>query len=81
MATGAEVLQQLLPDGGWTISGDDFEGIDFHGGKTITQAEFLAGFSNADAYKAQQDAAKAQARAALLAKLGISAEEAALLLS
>ena len=80
MATGAEVLQMLIPTGGWTISGNEWEGVTFIEATAITKAQFEAGFAQYDAWKAEQDA-KAQAdKAALLAKLGITADEAALLL-
>ena len=81
MATGADVLGMLIPTGGWVISGDDFDGITFIEATPITKAEFEAGFAQYDAWKAQQDATKAADKAALLARLGITAEEATLLLS
>jgi hypothetical protein len=81
MATGADVLKMLIPTGGWVISGDEFEGIQFIEAEPITKAEFEAGFAQVDTYKAEQDAAKAAAKAALLDRLGITADEAALLLS
>ena len=81
MATGANVLGMLIPTGGWVISGDDFEGIQFIEATPITKAQFEDGFAQYDAWKAQQDATKAADKAALLARLGITAEEATLLLS
>lgn len=81
MARGFEVLSMLIPSGGWAIYGDDYEGIKFIEAKPITKAEFEAGFAQYDAWKAEQDAAKAQAKAALLAQLGITEEQAKLLLS
>ena len=81
MATGADVLGMLIPTGGWAINGDDFDGITFIEATPITKAEFEAGFAQYDAWKAQQDATKAADKAALLARLGITAEEATLLLS
>jgi len=81
MATGADVLSMLIPTGGWVITGDDFEGIQFLEAKPITKAQFNAGFAKVDAYKAEQDAAKETAKAALLDRLGITADEAKLLLS
>jgi hypothetical protein len=82
MATGGEVLDMLIPTGGWVIYGDDFESIIYDAGVTpIIKKQFDDGFPAYDAWKAQQDAAKAAAKTALLAKLGITADEAALLLS
>ena len=81
MATGVEVLEMLIPTYGWVIAGDDFEGIQFLECEAITKTEFKAGFAKYDAWKAEQEAAKATAKADLLEKLGISSEEASLLLS
>jgi hypothetical protein len=75
MATGAEVLGMLIPTGGWVISGDNFEGIQFLEAKPITKKQFTDGFAQYDAWKAEQDAAKAQAKAALLERLGLTQEE------
>lgn len=79
MATGAEVLSMLIPTGGWIISGDDYEGIKFIEAEAITEAQFKAGFSKVDAYKEKQATDRATAKAALLERLGITADEAALL--
>ncbi len=80
MATGAEVLSMLIPTGGWVIAGDDFDSIQFIEADPITEAEFKAGFAKVDAWKAQEEAKSAQAKAALLERLGITEEEARLLL-
>lgn len=81
MATGGEVLKMLCPDKEWVISGDDFDSIQWIKGNPITKAEFEAGFAKVDAWKAEQEAKAAADKAALLAKLGITADEAKLLLS
>lgn len=80
MATGANVLTMLIPNGGWAISGDDFSGITFIEAEPITEAEFKAGFAKYDAWKAKEDSLKVDAKDALLKRLGITADEAALLL-
>jgi hypothetical protein len=81
MATGGEVLNMLIPTGGWVIYGNDFDSIIYDEGVTpVTKKQFDDGFPVYDAWKAQQDTAKATAKSELLAKLGITAEEAALLL-
>jgi hypothetical protein len=80
MATGGDVLSMLCPDSEWVIRGGDFDSIEWIKGEPITKEQFEAGFAQYDAWKAQQDADKASQRAALLARLGITAEEAALLL-
>lgn len=81
MATGGEVLTMLCPDKEWVIFGDDFDSIQWIKGEPITKAQFEAGFAQYDAWKAEQDAQAAADKAALLAKLGITADEAKLLLS
>ena len=82
MATGADVLNMLIPTGGWVIYGDDFASIIYDEGVTpITKKQFTDGFAAFDAWKTQQDQAKAATKSALLERLGITAEEATLLLS
>jgi hypothetical protein len=82
MATGAEVLRFLIPTGGYYISNNDFDTIIYDEGvKPVTRAQFEAGFAQYDAWKAEQDIVKAQAKAELLERLGITADEARLLLA
>jgi hypothetical protein len=81
MITGAEVLGMLRPNGGWVIRGDDFSGIDFISCSPLTQEQFEAGFAQYNAWKAEQDSAKAAQKAALLDRLGITEDEAKLLLA
>jgi len=69
MATGADVLQMLIPNGGWVISGDDFDGIQFLECEPITKEQFEAGFAQFDAWKAEQDAETTAKKAAAEAKL------------
>ena len=80
MATGAEVLSMLIPNGGWAIYGDDYEGIQFVECEPITKAQYEAGFAQYDAWKAGQDLAKATQRQAILDRLGLTSEEARLIL-
>ena len=79
MITGGDVLKFLRPDGGWTIYGDDFDSIIYDEGVIpVTKQEFEAGFAQYDAWKAEQDAAKAQAKVlaeAKLAALGLTADD------
>jgi len=79
MATGAEVLSMLRPNGGWVISADDFDSIRLDEGVApLTKTEFESGFAQFDSFKAEQDAAKAQAKAAAeakLAALGLTADD------
>ena len=81
MATGAEVLSMLCPNTEWVIYGDDFDSIQWIKGDPITKADFQAGFAKVDAWKSEQEAKAVADKAALLAKLGITADEAKLLLS
>jgi hypothetical protein len=78
VANAAQVLEMLLPNGGWYISGEDYEGIQFLQCKPITKAQFEAGFAQYDAWKIEQDAAQATAKAAAEAKLtalGLTADD------
>jgi hypothetical protein len=79
MATGAEVLSMLRPNGGWVISADDFDSIRLDEGvEPLTKTDFESGFAQYDAWKAEQDATKAQAKAAAEAKLqalGLTADD------
>jgi hypothetical protein len=81
MATGAEVLLMLCPNTEWVIRENDFDSIQWIKGEPITKAEFEAGFAQYDAWKAEQDSARATQKAALLDRLGITEEEAKLLLA
>ena len=81
MATGGDVLSMLCPDSEWVIRGGDFDSIEWIKGEPITKAQFETGFAQYDAWKAEQDSKAEADKAALLAKLGITADEAKLLLS
>jgi hypothetical protein len=81
MATSTDVLRMLMPNGGYVARGDEYEGIEFIECEPITKAQFEAGFAQYDSWKAEQDSKAATDKAALLAKLGITADEAKLLLS
>jgi hypothetical protein len=81
MATAAEVLTMLIPNGGWVVLGEDYENIQFLECQPITKAQFIAGLADYDNWKIQQAEAKETARAAILDRLGLSADEAKLLLS
>ena len=78
MATATDVLELLLPNGGWVMYGETFEGIQFIEATPITKAEFEAGFAQYDAYKAKQDAQMAADKASATAKLealGLTADD------
>lgn len=76
-----EVLNMLIPQGGWAYQGEDYEGIQFIDCEPISKEQFEAGLKKVDAWKAEQEKLKTDAKAALLKRLGITAEEAALLLA
>jgi len=80
MATTQQVLSMLIPNGGYVAYGNDFEGIQFIECEPITKAQFEAGFEQYDAWKADEESVRAADKAALLERLGITAEEANLLL-
>ena len=75
MADAINVLNMLIPDGGWVLVGDEYEGIDFVECNPITKKQFTDGFAKYDAWKAEQDATKATAKAAILDRIGLTADE------
>jgi hypothetical protein len=78
MATSVEVLQMLIPNGGWIMTGLEYEGIQFLECDPITKAEFTGGFAKYDTWKATQDAKAQATKASALAKLaalGLTPEE------
>jgi hypothetical protein len=80
MAKGVDVLEMLIPTGGWITRGNNFEDVEFIDCEPITKKEFEAGFAKYDAWKAQQDTAKATQKNAILERLGITEDEARLIL-
>ena len=78
MPTAADILSILIPQGGWTSSGDKYEDIEFLECEPITKAQFDAGVAQFDSLKAEQYA-KAQADKAAaqekLAALGLTAND------
>ena len=78
MVKSYEVLNFLIPNGGYVQYGEEYEGIQFIECEPITKAQFEAGFAQYDAWKAEQDAARAQAKAsaeAKLAALGLTTDD------
>jgi hypothetical protein len=80
MATASDVLTMLIPNGGWATIGNDYENIQFISCEPITKKQFTDGFAKFDAWQAKQDDAKATAKAALFERLGLTEDEAKLLL-
>lgn len=81
MTNGADVLAMLIPQGGWIITGEEYENIEFLECDPISREEFEAGFAQFETWKAQKTADDAASKSALLARLGITENEARLLLS
>jgi hypothetical protein len=80
MATSAEVLGMLIPNGGYVQIGTEFEGIEFISCEPITKKQFEDGFAQYDSWKSEQDATRATQRQAILDRLGLTEDEARLLL-
>ena len=78
---GKEVMEYLRPNGGWVIYGEDFDSIQYFGDcEPIDKPEFNDALINIENILNAQQQAKTSQRQALLAKLGITEEEARLLL-
>jgi len=80
MTKASDVLMMLLPEGGWATYGDTYEDIVFLEAKPLTKEEFNAGVAKYDSWQAAKEAKVAADKDAILAKLGITLEEAKLLL-
>lgn len=76
----SDVLTMLIPGGGWVLVGDSWEGVQFIEATPITKEEFDKAVAEYDDWKAEQEAKAEADKTALLAKLGITADEAKLLL-
>jgi hypothetical protein len=77
-----KVLEMLLPQGGWALSGDKFEDVRFIEAEPITKAQFEKGCQDYATWKANKDAEDAARKAAAeakLATLGISLDDLRLL--
>jgi len=82
MAKAGQVLSMLCPNIEVAINGNEYENINWFGAEpAITKKQYQDGFKQFDKWQEEQDAAKATAKAALLDRLGITEDEAKLLLS
>lgn len=79
MAQIHEILTMLIPTGGWATTGQDYESILFIDCEPITKKEFEDGVAKFDAWKLNQEIELEAKKNALLDRLGITADEAALL--
>lgn len=78
MSDAIKVLNMLLPNGGWVLEGDSYEGIKFIECEPVTKKQFEDGFKQYDSWKTQQNAeleAKKIAAESKLAALGLSLED------
>jgi hypothetical protein len=77
-----EAIHILRPDAEWLIQGEDYAGLEWLDKKQTkpTEEEIQAKIAELPALKAAAAAQKANQKAALLDRLGITSEEAALLL-
>jgi len=78
-----KAIQKLKPNAEFSFQADDYSTIkwDVLEGEAPTQAEIDAAIEEVKADEAQAAETKANAKAALLERLGITADEAALLLA
>jgi hypothetical protein len=82
MINPSNVLAMLCPNVELAIVGDKYEDINWFGADpAISKEEYEAGFAQYEVWKAEQDSAKAAQKAALLDRLGITEDEAKLLLA
>jgi len=75
-----EVLEFIRPEGGWATYGDKYEDIVFVECEPLTKEQFDVAAKVADKELKIKAEAKATARQALLTRLGITEEEARILL-
>ena len=81
MAKAWEVLSMLCPDAEYTLKGSNYEDISWYKKSApITKEQYENGFAQYDAWKAEQDADQAQVKTAILDRLGLTADEAKLIL-
>ena len=78
MAESREVLNMLIPNGGYVAVGEEYEGIQFLECEPITKKQWQDGFAKVDAWKAEQNAAKVAAKQTAqdkLTALGLTVED------
>jgi len=81
MVQGFEVLEMLCGQTGWTIYGEEYENIIWGEATPITKKQFADGFAAVKALRIEQAKTKETQKTALLQQLGITADQAKLLLS
>jgi hypothetical protein len=81
MTKETEVLNYLLPQGGWTMLDNDFKTLVYEEGITpLTAKQLKDTLENIEAIKLAAQNVEITAKAALLDRLGITQDEAKLLL-
>ena len=80
ISKGKEVMEHLRPNGGWVIYGEDFDSIKyFDACEPITKKLFDDTLADIENIVEAKQAAQSDAKAALLERLGITADEAKLI--
>ena len=70
-----QVLEFILPQGGWATYGDKYEDIVFVSCEPLTKQEFDIAAKDAEKDMKIKAKAKADAKAAILDRLGLTADE------
>jgi hypothetical protein len=81
MASGADVLNMLLPDGKFIITGNDYDSIVWFDENKVTRQQFEDGFENYDVFITNKLQNQKETKQSILDRLGITEDEARLLLS
>lgn len=82
MTRGADVISFLCPNVEFAMSGDDFDSVLWVNldKAPITKKQYQDGFAKYETWKTKNDADKESAKQAILDRLGLTADEAKLLL-
>ena len=72
---GKAVMEYLRPNGGWVIYGEDFQSIKYFDCEPITKKLFDDTLAGIEGILAAKETAQKNAKAALLDRLGITADE------
>jgi hypothetical protein len=82
MIKGPDIVNFLCPNVEFAMNGDDFDSIVWINVKEapITKKQYEEGFAEYEVWKSEQDAAKVAAKQAILNRIGLTADEAKLLL-
>jgi hypothetical protein len=77
-----DIIRMLVGNVEFVCRGSNYDDIDWLGNTPpITKEQYEKGFEQYNAWKAEQEAIQAEAKTALLDRLGITEDEAKLLLS